>query len=475
MSAKAKKLTNDSTISSAFKNAGKAFTRSVSEIGKAFKYGDFKTRLSFIIMGFGNLFRGQIVRGLLFLSLQATYFFFLFNFGIKYLAKLGTLGTDKFYKVFDEARNIYINTPGDNSMLILLFSVLTIFVCVGFLLLYIANIRSAYRAQILAKDGHRLPKFIDDIKSLSDKNFHITLLSLPALGAITFTVLPLVFMVLMAFTNFDRAHQPPGNMFTWVGLENFKDIFYQNPVKSTTFFNLLIWTLVWAFFATFSNYLIGMILALLINKKGIKFKAFWRTCFVVSIAVPAFVTLLLMSKMLDNLGPINVLLKDVLGWTSSAIPFLTDGNLARVTVILVNVWIGVPYTLLITTGILMNIPADLYESARIDGAGPVKAFMRITLPYMLFITTPYLITQFIGNINNFNVIFFLTGGGPLSLDYFQAGKTDLLVTWLYKQTVTEQNYNLASTIGILVFVICAVISLITFNITSSAKKEETFQ
>lgn len=475
MSSKAKRLNNDGTFYKAYKDFGNSIKKSLTEIGRAIKYGDFKTRLSFIIMGFGNFMRGQIVRGLLFLSLQATYLFFLINFGVKYLAKLGTLGTDKFYKVFDEARGIYINTPGDNSLLILLFSVVTIFACFGFLAVYFANIKSAYRAQVIQKNLGKLPNFKDDFKSLFDKNFHITLLTLPSLGALLFTVLPLVFMVLMAFTNFDRDHQPPGNMFTWVGLENFKDIFYQNPVKSTTFFNLLIWTLTWAFFATFSNYIIGMILALMINKKGIKFKAFWRTCFVVSIAVPAFVTLLLMNEMLDNLGPVNVLLKDVLGWTSSAIPFLTDGNLARITVIVVNVWIGVPYTLLITSGILMNIPADLYESARIDGAGPVKAFMRITLPYMLFITSPYLITQFIGNINNFNVIYFLTGGGPLSLDYFQAGKTDLLVTWLYKQTVTQQNYNLASTIGILVFVICAVISLITFNITSSAKKEETFQ
>jgi arabinogalactan oligomer/maltooligosaccharide transport system permease protein len=146
----------------------------------------------------------------------------------------------------------------------------------------------------------------------------------------------------------------------------------------------------------------------------------------------------------------------------------------KVVVIIVNLWIGIPYTILITSGILMNIPADLYEAARIDGAKPVKQFMAITLPYMLFVTTPYLITQFIGNINNFNAIYFLTTGGPTTLDYYQGGKTDLLVTWLFKLTVNEQDYNLASTIGILIFVICGFASLVTFNITSSANKEETF-
>ena len=109
-----------------------------------------------------------------------------------------------------------------------------------------------------------------------------------------------------------------------------------------------------------------------------------------------------------------------------------------------------------------------------DGAGPVKIFFSITLPYMLFVTTPYLISSFVGNINNFNVIYLLTGGGPLSLDLYQAGSSDLLVTWLYKLTVNEQNYALASTIGILIFIICATLSLITYNKTSAVQEEDTF-
>ncbi len=91
-------------------------------------------------------------------------------------------------------------------------------------------------------------------------------------------------------------------------------------------------------------------------------------------------------------------------------------------------------------------------------------FRSITLPYMLFVTTPYLITAFVGNINNFNVIYLLTKGGPLVTDYFQAGKTDLPVTWLYKLTVDKQNYFLASTIGIFVFLISASLSLVVYNL-----------
>ena len=134
--------------------------------------------------------------------------------------------------------------------------------------------------------------------------------------------------------------------------------------------------------------------------------------------------------------------------------------------------------MLMTSGILMNITADLYESARIDGAGPVKTFMKITLPYMLFVTGPYLITTFIGNINNFNVIFLLSGGGPGDLLKYTSGAkgTDLLITWLYKLSLgVDRNYKLASVIGILVFIISATFSLLVYNKSSAVTKEDQFQ
>lgn len=447
---------------------------SFAVIGRAMKEGDFKTRLSFLIMGFGNLCNKQIIKGLLYLFIEVAFIMFMVTFASGYLANLLTLGTNAQGQVFDEELGIFINVQGDNSMLILLFSIMSLFVIAGFIALYLSSIKSAYKAQLTRESGKKPNSFRQDVIALINDKFHVTLLTLPVLGAIAFTVLPLVFMILIAFTNFDKNHQPPGNIFTWIGLQNFKDIFWGNPVKSNTFFGLLGWTLVWAVLATASNYILGMILALMINKKGIRFKKLWRTVFVITIAVPSFVTLMLMSRMLAELGPINVVLQN-LGWISSPIPFLTDVTWARITVLVVNIWVGIPYTMLITTGILMNIPEDMYEAAKIDGAGPVKAFLKITLPYMIFVTTPYLITQFIGNINNFNVIYLLTGGGPFSLDYYQAGKTDLLVTWLYKLTVTQQDYSLASTIGILVFIICSIISLITYNLSASTRKEDQFQ
>lgn len=315
---------------------------------------------------------------------------------------------------------------------------------------------------------------MDDLKSLLDEQFHKTLLFIPVSGIVVFTIVPLVYMISLAFTNYDKDHQVPANLFTWIGFNNFETILGSNSTIGNTFWPVLGWTLVWAFLATFLNYFLGIILAMLINKKGVKFKSFYRTLFVLAIAVPQFVSLLVMKNVFAEAGPVNVLLQE-LGWISAPLPFFTDPMWARMTIIAVNLWIGIPYTMLIVSGILMNIPDDLYEAARIDGASPFVMFRKITMPYVLFVTTPYLITQLVGNINNFNVIYFLTGGTPATLDYYQAGKTDLLVTWLYKLTVNSRDYSYAATIGILVFIICSLLSLITFRRSASYKNEEAFQ
>lgn len=143
-------------------------------------------------------------------------------------------------------------------------------------------------------------------------------------------------------------------------------------------------------------------------------------------------------------------------------------------VIIINMWLGIPYTMLMTSGILMNIPADLYEAGTVDGASKTKMFFKITLPYVVFVTTPYLISSFIGNINSFNTIFLLTGGNPAHGSY-TAGGTDLLVTWLYKLTIDSEQFNTGAVIGILTFIITATITLITYRNSKAYKEEDTFQ
>ena len=442
-----------------------AFAGIFINIGRAAREGDWKTRTSFAVMGFGLIARKQYLKGFLYLIFEVLFVLYMVFFGWKYLVKLGSLGEVACKTVTDPLTGIEKTIYYDNSLLILLYQ----------------NVKGNLLSQQFTEAHLRLPTPKDDIKSYADENYHKTLLSIPMLGLVVFTILPIFFMIFIAFTNYDKAHQPPAQLFQWSGVDNFVTVLgggisADSKVFAYTFGEVLLWTIVWAFFATFTNYILGMVVAILINKKGVKFKKLWRTILVITIAVPQFVSLMFMSQLLADQGLINSLLLKW-GWIDKAIPFLTDGTFARITIIIVNIWIGIPYSMLICTGILMNIPTDLYESARMDGAGPIRAYMKITLPYMLHVTTPYLITQFIGNLNNFNVIFLLTGGNPpLEMDGFNttAGETDLLITWLYKLTVTENKYGLASVIGIFTFVIVAAFSLILYNRSKSVKNEEEF-
>lgn len=438
------------------------------------RHGNGWTRLSALLMGAGCFRYGQWVKGTLYLALEGMFFLFFFGFGWPYLRLFPTLGTSAQSKVWDEAAQIYRRVPGDNSMLILLFSVLSLAAAALFLVLWRLNLQSAYALERRVAEGRHVNSFREDMRTLLDERFHVTLLSLPMLTLALFTALPIAFMILIAFTNFDANHQPPGQLFTWTGLTNVTDVFLGNEVKTRTFFGILGWTLVWAVLATFTNYILGLLLATVINHRLVRLKKLWRTCFVIAIAVPQFVSLLLISRALEPQGAINVALMEM-GWIDAPLPFLTDPALARTVVVVVNMWIGIPYTMLTFSGVLMNIPTDLYESAQMDGAGPLRQFFAITLPYMVFMTAPATITTFVANINNFNVIYLLTAGGSFSLDYYQAGKTDLLVTWLYKLTVDQHDYALASTIGIFIFMIVSSCSLAVYNRTGAIRREEQFQ
>ena len=440
----------------------------------AIKQGGMETKLSMILMGFGNIVHGQKIKGLIYLAVEVAYVVFMAIYGVGFIHMLGSLGSVPQKEIWDEATQVYLYTKGDQSILILLYGVATLMLTVLMVCLWRGALRSAYKAECLHKEGRHVNSFVEDLRTLLHENLYRVLMTLPTSFIFIFTVLPLVFMICMAFTNYSKI----GNhlmLFDWVGLENFKDLFDSSSILGSTFWSVLGWTLIWAFFATFSNYIFGMILSLLINRKGTRAKGFWRFCFVLTCAVPMFVSLLIMRTMLQPNGAVNVLLRNIgLIAQDASLPFFTDPTWARVTVIVINVWVGVPYTLLQLTGVLQNIPGELYEAAKVDGANAFQTFTKITLPYMLYVTTPYLIATFTGNVNNFNVIYLLSGGDPITDLASTAGKTDLLVTWLYKLTIDKQYYNVGAVIGILTFIILAIGALITYRNSKSYKEEGGF-
>ena len=462
------------------------------EFGTAVAKGDIWVKLSLIWMGAGYIARKQIINGIIMTLLEAVFAIMCVGYAAPNLAKFGTLGTVQFEQVFDPLTLTSTVNYYDNSFLILLNSIISLFLIVVFVIVYIANVKTVYHLQQTKENGRHINNFREDIRALFNEKFHITLLTLPCIGVVLMNILPILVLIAVAFTNYDQQHMPPSALFTWVGFKNFKSLFTNSTTITFgySFGKILIWTLEWAVLATFTTYIGGILLAKFINNKATKWPKFWRTLFIIAIAVPQFVTLLLVRNFFADSGIVNTICANIgltdflkkIGLVASHltyIPFLTDPNWAKFMIVLINIWVGVPYQMLIATGVLMNIPEDQIESARIDGANSFQIFAKITMPYMLFVTGPALITDFVKNINNFNVIYLLTQDVFVTSDQMLANsnakEVDLLVTWLFRLTNEYYNYKMASVIGIFVFVICAAFTLITFTRTIKGDKEDQFR
>ena len=478
-----------SRMGSAISGFFAAIARFFSEFGTAMAKGDLFVKLSVIFWGAGYLRRKQYVKALLMTLLEIALIVFTLGFAMDYVPKFGTLGTVQAEQVFNIQTMQSEWNDYDNSFMILLFSLFSFVVWFAAAVVCIRNVVNAYRLQLQAERGRHINSFVEDIKEYLDQKFHITLLSLPVLGVVIFTLIPILLLVLVAFTNYDQQHMPPTNLFTWVGFSNFAALF-GGGITSTfgyAFVRILGWTIVWSFFATLTTYLGGILMSLLLNSKLTRGAKLWRTMLVVTIAVPQFVSLLLMRNFFANNGIVNTIcanigltgfLRDIGLITTGYIPFMTAPGWVHVMIILINIWIGIPYQMLIATGVLMNLPSDQVESATIDGASKFQVFKSITMPYMLQVTGPALVTDFVKNFNNFNVIYLLTSGVFVTTNQLmansQAKETDLLVTWLFTLTQDYYNYKMASVIGIMVFIVCAVFTLIGFNFMISGDKEGTY-
>ena len=209
------KDTGKNTKTNFFAKAGQAIGKffqwlrgDLKEIGTTFVEGDWKTKVSFLIMGFGNFARKQFVRGIAFLATEILFILYMVKVGFKYLPDLGTLGTVE--SGYDEN---FLYVYGDNSFFILLFSILSIFAILGFILVWRINVKNNRQTELLLKQGKKIPTNRQDLASLFDKHFDKTLLALPMLGIGVFVVLPIVFMICIAFTNYDYSHLSPVKLF----------------------------------------------------------------------------------------------------------------------------------------------------------------------------------------------------------------------------------------------------------------------
>lgn len=228
-----------------------------------------------------------------------------------------------------------------------------------------------------------------------------------------------------------------------------------DPAIRGPFISVFIWTVTFAFSTVLIMFFAGLALALALDKKIIG-RNFYRAILILPYAIPSFMSILIWNGMFNRqFGAVNLLIGSEIDWYN-------DPVLAKVVILIVNLWLGFPYFYLISTGALQGLPSDVQEAAAIDGANGRQIFRLIKLPLLLQILSPLLIASFAFNFNNFNLIYLLTGGGPTNvLDGETAGATDILITYAYKTAFgsAEQNLGLASAISVIMFLIVGALSI----------------
>lgn len=442
---------------------------------------------SAVYMGLGQiLFLKQYVRGALFALLETiVLFLFAFESGTmalnfkgplaQALVGLVTLGKPSASSGFTDWSHMPVRDR-PHSIFMLITGLIVLIAMVLYFIIYAYNIISARKVAVTAVKTGKHYSFKETKHLIHDKAFPVVGLA-PVLALIAFfTVVPLLFSALVGFTDYSSPNNiPPANLVSWVGFENFQQLFTASETNAwyTAFGRVAVWNITWAFFATFSCYFVGMFFAVILIDKRIKVSNVFRTIFVLPYAVPTLLSLLIWANLLNGtFGPINRTLVE-LGLMQTGIPWISDPSMAKVTMILVNIWIGFPYSMMLITSNMTAIPSQLYEAAIIDGANKFQQFWTITLPLVLFQTGPILVMQFAGNINNFGAVFFLTNGGPTLSDSIatKAGATDLMISWIYKLTI-ENWYNLASVLSLLVFFFLVPFAVFNFTRTKSFRDGE---
>jgi len=432
-----------------------------------------------------------------------------FTKGIWGFFTLGELVLGDMYRgeqivIFDK---IFTWKSADNSQTLLGNGVIAIVITLMFITTWIAGIRDAYSSYIKIEEENVRETASEFIRRIWDDFFAYVIIIPSAVLILFFTLVPFLFSFLVAFTNWTSRVSIGERLFEWVGFETFLKV-VQDADWLKFFVSVLLWTIFYAFMSSVTVYVLGFIQAMIIESKYVKFKKVWRVLLILPWAIPGMISLMLFRNVFaDNFGLMNQVLsnfdltesvKEVLralnlvgqidaeAGTGNILWFTEplNGNLARTLIIIVNLWLGYPYFMLLITGVLGTIPNSLYEAADIDGASSSQKFRYITFPWVLRATAPIIITTFTFNFNNFGAIYFLSGGGPgyplddipLSLLVSGAtpGQTDILISWIYKLSFASSvnQYNLASVYSILIFVFIGLTAIYNLSKLKSFWEED---
>ena len=354
----------------------------------------------------------------------------------------------------------------DRSIMFMIEGIIAIILVILAIGIFIMSFKDVYTVEKEKIKGIRPRNWFETKEIIGTDGFPYLVSSPGYLLTIFIVLIPIITAILISFTNLDPNHQ---SKFTWIGIENYKILFLGRGVAGKAFWLILFWTLVWTLGATTLAIALGFILALLANQERIKGKPIFRTIYLLPWAVPAFITIMFFSLMVGRQGPITELFKNVFNIT---LDVKSNPTLTRISLILLQGWLGSSYIFLLSTGVLQGISKDLYESADIDGATGLQKTWRITIPLVLFQTAPLLISQYTFNFNNFSIIYLFNGGGPFNPSKYGnlAGSSDILISYIYKLTM-ESNYQaLGAAISILISLVLMFFAYIGFKNTKAFKE-----
>jgi maltose/maltodextrin transport system permease protein len=255
-----------------------------------------------------------------------------------------------------------------------------------------------------------------------------------------------------------------------IGFDNYTRML-TNPEYRGPFLSIFLWTVTFAGLTVLFCTVIGMSLAVMLNWEALRFRTIYRTLLFLPYAVPGFISILVFKGLFNqNFGEINAILNGLFGIKPA---WFADPFLAKVMLLIVNTWLGYPFVMVLCSGLLKSIPADLYEASAIAGAGPFTNFFKITAPLIIKPLMPLLISAFAFNFNNFVLIALLTDGRPDFLNTkIPAGTTDILVSYTYRIAFQDsgQNFGLAAAISTMIFILVALMSLLNLKLTGVNKE-----
>ncbi len=426
--------------------------------------------LTLVLPGSGQLINKQIKKALIgfaFCIMAYTSFF------MGLLPTLSLFAVKQVEGPYEGTYTIGATELVDNSFYILVGAIFSLLVIGAFLIIALGFARDAYKNAVSIRDGEVIVSMKERVEAMSSDIIPHAVTAPAYILMFLFMIIPAIVSFAIVFTNYKKPILPPAFLLEWVGFENFTNLFV-DPSLSAVFRETFTWTIIWTFSATTLTIVLGVTLAVVLHNKKIKGKKFFRTIYLLPWAVPAFLTILIFQIFFSKIGAMNTIVLPFFTQTAydptTAIGFLLDPNLAKITIILVQAWLGFPFVFVLVTGILQAIPDDLYEASSLDGGGAWSNFWDITFPMIMIAAAPMLITQYTFNFNNVTIIYLLGGSvvKPIGAVY---GPLETIASLGYQLTL-DAEYATAAAFTLITSIIVSTIVLISWLKTGAFKNEE---